>query len=125
MRLAKSVGQGGGATVCSCSEPLPCGELFQAADGVLAGIDGRSTVEWSFVVICGADRAVPLGMGRRVAPVRRRHLFDLGVRPCVVTAMAPMAREAAWVTDHYGQPLGSVRVSFGLHGGGREDARLW
>jgi hypothetical protein len=55
-----------------------------------------------------------LEVGRRFAPVRRRHLFDLGMRHCVAAAMAPMAGEAEWFTDHCGQPPGSVHVNFSL-----------
>jgi hypothetical protein len=55
-----------------------------------------------------------LEVGRHFAPVRHRHLFDLGVRHCVAAAMAPMAGEAEWFTDHCGQPPGSVHVNFSL-----------
>jgi hypothetical protein len=49
----------GAPVVCSCSKPLPCapfsryGELFWAAGGVLTSVCGRSTVGWSFLVVCG------------------------------------------------------------------------
>jgi hypothetical protein len=43
----------------------------------------------------------------------------------VAAAAALMAGEVEWVMDHCGQPPGRVRVRFGLHGGGQEDARLW
>jgi hypothetical protein len=59
---------------------------------------------------------MPMEVGRRVAPVRRWRLFDLGVRPCVAVATAPMAGEVAWVTDRCGQPPTRVHVGFSLHG---------
>jgi hypothetical protein len=44
-------------------------------------------------------RAVPLEVGLCVAPVLHQRLYDLGVRPCVVAATAPMVGDPAWVID--------------------------
>jgi hypothetical protein len=131
--LVGLVSQGvGGPTVCSCFEPLLCAPSSRCGRGALSSCGWRPHQRrWEIhgrVVVCGhmrADRAMPLKVGRRVAPVRRRRLFDLGVRPCVTATTASMAGQAAWIIDHCGQPPGRVCVSFGLHGGGREDARLW
>jgi hypothetical protein len=118
----------GGPAVCLCPEPFPCapsshyGELFWAASSPVSVGDPWSVGHlWSYV----GRSAVPLEVGRRVAPVRCWCLFDLGVRPYVAAMMTPMPGEAAWVMDHCGQPPGSVRVSFSLHGRGWEDAQLW
>jgi hypothetical protein len=105
----------------SCALPPPiAGSSFgpQAAPSMASAKDPRSGGRLR------ADWAMPLEVGWHVTIVRRRRLFDLGVRPCVATAMFPIAGEAAWVTDHCGQPPGSVHVSFTLHGVGWEDARL-
>jgi hypothetical protein len=43
----------------------------------------------------------------------------------MAAATDPLVGEVAWVTDHCGQPPGSVRVYFCFHGRGWEDMQLW